>query len=269
MLASCSKSITYTIPTCDEPETITSSQCELSKKLKTFSDAIETANASNNSIQLKTAEQAAQYFKDNAILSVKDWIAAVTSVETIDDTTLINAKADTHIYTLMVISDAAKDAAATLSKDDLIVFDGEIGKERSFSLAGALRNPEFRFYPHRITVQKTGTTYTQTSEEIASAEAKEREALELSKAKDMMRSACKQVIKNKFDNAADISFGIMDDEFIHIADKQFAYSNTVTVTNIFGTKIKHGAVCAVQYRYHDTGGEMQVKVDSLLVKPIK
>lgn len=124
------------------------------------------AEKASNGVMEKTAEAAALTFLRKTPHRADGWVATVDSVSAEGEETVVTAKQDETTFHLVLFQPSGISAAASLARGDRVDFSGDLGEEQSLTTSGALREPEFRFYPESLTKQQTPIA-TQSRQAIA------------------------------------------------------------------------------------------------------
>lgn len=237
-------------------------QSNYSDQIKQQQDLMEQAKKTNNELTEKKAEETAKAFlKGNPVIA-DNWKASVDKILDSGDSTEIVSQYKTHTYTMRIADPLLKGWASTLKNGDQITFSGNLGKERSVTTAGGLRNPEFTFFPTRIRLSSETTDRIQSDEAIKNALKADEEKTKKNTLIEAVDSLCENAARAKAFNKREADFSILHRSITQIDINTWRYTNDVTLQNAFGAKITHRVACTVKTR---TGpnGNLQAMVASL------
>lgn len=105
---------------------------------------------SSNEARITQAEKAARTLIETPSRKASTWHAVVESVRQDRDLTVLTVTQPPQTYHLLLADPDMQRLANTLSKGDRVTFSGDIKREHSATLTGALNNPEFKFLPTSI-----------------------------------------------------------------------------------------------------------------------
>lgn len=233
-----------------------------SEQVQQQKELLDQAKKTNNELIEKKAEETAKSFLKNNQATADNWKATVDKIRDSGDSTEIISQHKTHTYTMRIADPALKDWASTLKNGDQIIFSGNLGNERSVTIEGGLRNPEFTFFPASIRLASETTGRTQSDESIKNAIKADEDQAKQDTLIGAIDTLCENATRSKAFNKREADFSILHRSITQTDSSTWRYTNDVTLQNAFGAKITHRVYCTVKTR---TGpnGNLQAKVDSL------
>lgn len=225
---------------------------------------LDQAKKTKNELAIKKAEEAATDFLKGKTTTADNWKATVEEVRSMEITTDIIGQYKTQTYTMRLADPKLKAWAATLKSGDNLIFSGSLGKERSITIEGGLRNPEFTFFPVSIRTESETTDHLQSDESIANARLLEEEQERRGKLITMIDTLCEESTKAKAINKRSADFSFLNREVTQTDTNTWRYTNNVTLQNAYGAKITYRVSCTVNTRV-GPGGEHQARVSDLKI----
>lgn len=237
-------------------------QSNYNDQVKQQQELIEQAKKTNNDLIEKKAEETAKTFlKGNPVIA-ENWKATVDKIRNSGDSTEIVSQYKTHTYTMRIADPSLKSWASTLKNGDPITFSGNLGKERSVTTVGGLRNPEFTFFPERIRLTSETTDRTQSKESIDNALKADEEQAKRDTLIEAVDSLCEDAARAKAFNKRKADFSILHRGITQMDSSTWRYTNEVTLQNAFGAQITYRVSCSVKTRI-GPNGNLQAKVETL------
>lgn len=239
-----------------DPQSIYSAQ------VKRQQDLLNQAKKTNNDLTEKKAEETAKAFLKETVVTADNWKATVDKIRDGRNSTYLVSQYKTHTYTMRIADPVIKDWVSTLKTGDEIIFSGELGKERSVTVEGGLRNPEFTFFPAKIRLASDSSDRTQSSESIAAALKADEEEEKRDRLLSAIDTLCEEAVRSKAFNKREADFSVLHRRITQTDSSTWRYSNDVTLKNAFGATITHRAFCTVKTRIGHNGN-LQAKVTDL------
>lgn len=178
--------LAYFIDTEPPPKT---DQDIFNDQVEALQNEYEEALDSENSIFVEKIEaKAKQILRKNWLF--KDWSAEILSISNgsvnnaIEKSYTIIAENNSTTFHLNV-NNSFKPQIENMKKGDKITFSGQAAKEESITISGAIDNPEFKFYPTKLSVLTKDINITQT--------AKPKESAKKEKINDPLKAAREQI----------------------------------------------------------------------------
>ncbi|MFL0980262.1 hypothetical protein [Vibrio parahaemolyticus] len=163
----CILALLMTMHGCSEVE-IPESQVEFSNKIEALRKALDKAESDNNVFDMQNTKAEISDFIKSPKVTANLWYGKVHSVSQFGEAVNIDVRFKTQEYTLLIVDEKLKNTIAGLRRDDDIYFSGKLGKEMSLTISGAITNPEFRFPPTELSLDKLKTKLKQDRSYIES-----------------------------------------------------------------------------------------------------
>lgn len=228
------------------------SQEEFGKSIEGLRERYEQAQESGNQAKEKAAEAAVVSFLRGTPRRAERWMATVESIDGSDTLTVV-ANSDSQIFRLQIVDAAVKSYASGLSRGEKVFFSGPLGSERSLTIAGALDEPEFSFYPEELGRVGEAVGVKQSAQLIQARLAAERQEGLDTEARGAVAVACERAIEKRLMLPESADFSWLKMSLNKIDGKTWLYVNVVEAKNAFGNVIPHRFACKATVAFD--GGE--------------
>lgn len=234
LLTACESSI-------DEPH----EQRDFKSLITSLSKEYESSQNSGNELVIKNFEKKFESELKGKNRPVSAWVGKFVSSDLHGEELTIELSNDNQIYHLVLVDPKTIEYSKQFKKDDLILFSGNIGPESSLTINGALREPEFRFYPTKISTRddKEGVIQNQKIiDDLQKKKAMEERAFLIKKAIEIQ---CKDLIVTnlRFPESADFS---SNEKITKLDNNKFIYNGVVISKNGFGNEVPSRFRCVAQ-----------------------
>lgn len=208
----------------------------------------EEAEGSGNALAEEEFEKRFEKELKKTNRRATSWVGSFVSSSGEKEKLTIELQNDDQTYHLVLIDPDAVNFTKNLKKGDDVLFTGDLGYETSFTVSGALEEPEFRLYPFNIKRPNDKEWVSQSKEKIKQvlAEGKAEHAEAYIEIK--VAAQCKMAItaQLRFPESADFSWS---GEVVKQDDNQWLYRNTVNAKNALGNAIPHRFYCLAEGAY--------------------
>ncbi|MFA3130309.1 MULTISPECIES: hypothetical protein [Acinetobacter calcoaceticus/baumannii complex] len=220
-------------------------QQEFKNLVSSLSDEYKEVKDSKNDLEVKDFEKKFNKELKETNRSVSSWIGNFDSSSVDDEGVTIDLTNGDQTYHLILVDPKAIEYSKNFKKDDKILFSGNLGKESSITMTGALREPEFIFYPTKISTVDDKNGVVQDQKIIDDLHKKQEAEEKAFLVKQAVAIQCKAFIKAnlRFPESADFS---SDEEITELDNKKFIYKSVVNAKNGLGNEIPHRFLCLVQ-----------------------
>lgn len=239
-------------------------QIQLLTATKELSKQLEQVRAGNNEAATRTVENNIKRAIKSQSVTANGWVATVEKIMEIEDETVVLANYESSEFMLKLVSKDARSWATGLKSGDTIEFSGNMGKEASVTLDGALRNPEFRFYPAAIKLQNETKSQFQTDNDIAAAIVRITKKEEQDTLITYIKTLCEENAKARATVKRSVDFSLFNAKITQIDNSNWTYTNTVDGKNAFGTTFEYKMNCQVETRQSQSG-KLQARIKSLRI----
>ena len=237
--------LSFLLTACGNSTTEPKEQQEFKSLISSLSNEYKTAKNSDNDLEIKDFENKFKKELKDTNRAVSSWVGSFVSSTLNNDKLTIELSNGDQTYYLILVDPKVIEYSKKFKKDDQILFSGNLGNESSLTINGALSEPEFRFYPTKISTvdDKDGIIQSQkvVDDLHKKQEAEEKEFL----IKQAIAIQCKEFIKAnlRFPESAEFS---SNEEITEQDDKKFIYKGVVNSKNGFGNDVPSRFVCVVQ-----------------------
>jgi hypothetical protein len=213
------------------------------KKIESLEQNYELAKDTGNDLQIQKVEKEIKKELKQTNRRANGWAGIVEEVTTYDKGVTVTLKNSTQSYHLELLDSKLQKMAETLQKGQPVVFSGDLGEEVSFTLSGAVSEPEFRFPP--ISVKRVGDE-TRMEQDPALIEA-ERQAERKEKVDNAARlavmEACQEKVTQALQYPESASFSWTQSGFGKTDDGRWVYEDVVEAKNGLGAEIPRRFRC--------------------------
>lgn len=192
-------------------------------------------------------------FIDKTQPTAELWDGTIGAMKREKDHILISANYDGHFYYLRIFDPKGMETVEQFKQGDKIKFSGNLGRETSKTLYGALHTPEFEFYP--TYVQHRNGEINQPIERINELVEIERRALQAKQEKkrqsaidsqiqDRIQEVCREVLVRNLKYPESAEFPWFKKKFVKEASNKWIYYDVVKAKNEFGGEIPRRFKCS-------------------------
>jgi hypothetical protein len=235
-------------------------QAEFSRALAEVRQHYDAASDSGNDVKKQEAEHQAEVFLRKTLQRADDWVGVVESVSAHPAMSVTLTHRD-HEYRLVMVDPRAIQYAATLNAGDGVVFSGDMGVERSMTIRGGLREPEFEFAPERLRRQQETAFIVQDAKLMAQYVADQQQALIDGLIRDAVVTACQDKVRSMLKHGNNADFSLLKQQANKLSPKIWIYYNQFEAQNDFGAMIAHQYKCTAAIEYANdwfTIGDTQI-----------
>ncbi|MDC5753840.1 hypothetical protein OPW41_18220 [Vibrio europaeus] len=227
------------------------SQKALYEELETLESAWKKAKSAKNELLVEEKEQSIKSFL-SVNRTAENWVGKVEKVSQNSEGNIsVKLAHRNQNYTLIIVDPSAKQTARNLTNNETLLFSGELGKERSFTIGGALDNPEFSFPPVSFKLKGSDAVIVQQQEWIEQYFTEINTARLKSQLREKVLSACQSAAKDMLVKPSSADFSILDLGIKEVSENTWLYVNTVEATNGFGAEIEFKVMCSAQTSIQD------------------
>ena len=142
--------LSFLLTACGNSTTEPKEQQEFKSLISSLSNEYKTAKNSDNDLEIKDFENKFKKELKDTNRAVSSWVGSFVSSTLNNDKLTIELSNGDQKYYLILVDPKVIEYSKKFKKDDQILFSGNLGNESSLTINGALSEPEFRFYPTKI-----------------------------------------------------------------------------------------------------------------------
>lgn len=212
--------------------------------IESLQDEWDKAESTNNKILIGEVEKKIKSFLKDTKHQASKWVGTVDEVRLAkNEYVKLYLEHRNQEYKLIIIDPAAKAIASRLKSGDIIIFNGDLGREMSVTIEGGLDNPEFSFPPLSFKVAKENDFVVQSNETIEQFYANKKKEILHSRTENKVLLACEAKIKSMLLKPSSADFSILNRSIREARENQWVYMNTVDAENAYGGELEVRASC--------------------------
>lgn len=240
---------------CDTPTTTGPNeppgQTQFIQQIEALAEKYDQAKDSGNDLVVQEVENEIEKKLRETNRRAKGWVGTVEEVSAYGENVTVTLINESQSYHLEFLDPKLKELAKALTKGKTIFFSGNLGKEVSFTLSGAVTEPEFRFPPSSIR-RTDDDAYTQQDPALIKAEkAEDAQAIQNSEEKAAVMEACQAAVRADLKHPESADFSWMSSGFGKTDNGQWIYEDIVEAPNDLGATLEKRFRCIADTRTDD------------------